>query len=104
MIREIVYSCRVCNREWNTKKEAIKCQISHEPARKEWARCEVCAQAWLVGYMGLHWAINNAIACEKEHRDKGEVEEVAVRTFFSSKGCYGRYYSDKWRNDQIIRG
>ena len=95
MKRETHYTCRVCGTVWLTEQEAATCQARHKPLREEWAFCDICGAGWKVGHLNPNWADNHARECEAEHYKKGDVEEVAIQTFWFSNGQRGKYFEPK---------
>jgi len=79
MKKEESYICPVCNVEWDSLSEAIKCRNSHPIFKRTWCRCEFCGQAWRENAFGIGEAERLARKCEQEHIDKNEVEEVRER-------------------------
>ena len=93
MRKEIFYKCPVCGKVWEKESEAIACRKKHPAIKKRWFYCEVCGEGWNPdAYWGEKGAAEQALACERKHREKGEVEEVSRRVFFLTGGKQGKYY------------
>lgn len=92
MKKETTYTCPVCDFMHPTYEAAAICRNKHKIVSADWCSCEICGQGWNCNHYGHNQAMRLAKECEQRHRDKGEVEKIAVMKYFSSGGKSGKPY------------
>lgn len=83
------YSCPVCGKYSTNYREIQEHYKRHTLAIEEWIHCRACGAGWSVTAWGLKRAENSARKCYQEHICKGELQEVAAKTFFMTGGVFG---------------
>lgn len=82
--------CPVCERRFASREAAELCRQKHQIRIEEICYCSTCGAGWYVNSYGPELAAKLAKECERKHRDNGDEESTAMRTYFLSGGAFGK--------------
>ena len=83
------YRCPVCGKNSTNCREIQEHYRKHTLETEEWVHCRACGAGWSATAWGPEKAEDRARKCYQEHIRKGELREVAARTFFATGGVFG---------------
>lgn len=87
--KRIYYHCPVC-RYNSTDREAVQRHFrTHTIQEEEVIYCNICGAGWHVSAYGELCARKMAANCVKKHKEEGNIDDVAAKTFFLSEGAFG---------------
>lgn len=98
--RATFYECPVCGYSSGDRKVIQQHLQSHPIITEEVVYCNICGAGWYVNAYGERGAKERAEECYQKHQRAGNMDEVAMRSFFMSGGRFGYTIIDEGEKDK----